>query len=197
MTTRRNLAVVLALIAGLIVIVFRLGGIVAAVIGTALVLGFIVWRLTTYHRPAGIEIITLYFLVIAGLNIHIQEEVLMDFHGAVLNLVGAEVHTDPRLFQFLVSGVGVSLHILMGIGLLYRNPVANYYACFVFAGPGFIEIVHYFFPLLQGGAYGYFPGMYTAWMPMLPGIIALWLLLTRYRRTTRPANLQRYPPEMG
>jgi hypothetical protein len=188
MTTPRNLVTVIALIIGLILIVFQLGGVVAVVVGTALVLGFIGWRLTTYHRPAGMEIVTLYFLVVAGLNIHIQEEVLMDFHGAVLRLVGARTHTDPHLFQFVVSGVGVSLHILMGIGLIYRNPVANFYAWFIFVGPGFIEIVHYIFPLLQGGPYGYFPGMYTAWIPVIPGIIAIRRLLAKYRQSPRPAG---------
>jgi hypothetical protein len=91
--------------------------------------------------------------------------------------------------------------------LFYRIPLAGFIAWFIFIGPGVAEFTHFIFPLLKPalspavtaaitaqvangrivaampnywiGATGhyYFPGLYTAVLPMIPGIYAIQRLL--------------------
>jgi malic enzyme len=92
---------------------------------------------------------------------------------------------------------------LTALGLFYRFPLAGFIAWFIFIGPGVAEFTHFIFPLLRPaiqpevaapvsaivsngrfmadmpnywlkatGVY-YFPGLYTAVLPMIPGVIAI------------------------
>jgi hypothetical protein len=92
------------------------------------------------------------------------------------------------------------LYSLTALGLFYRVPLAGFLAWFIFIGPGVAEFTHFIFPLLRPaiephlsvpvsravsngrfvadmpnywvhatGRY-YFPGLYTAVLPMVPGI---------------------------
>ena len=88
-------------------------------------------------------------------------------------------------------------------------PLAGFFAWFIFIGPGLAEFTHFVFPLLKPaldptvpaaitatvsngrhvaempnywiGATGryYFPGLYTAALPMIPGIYAITRLAGR------------------
>jgi hypothetical protein len=82
-------------------------------------------------------------------------------------------------------------------------PLAGFVAWFIFIGPGIAEFTHFIFPLVTpalepanpapidavingvridgmanhhvaGHGKYYFPGMYTAILPMIPGICAVW-----------------------
>jgi hypothetical protein len=99
--------------------------------------------------------------------------------------------------------IGPILYSLTALGLYYRVPLAGFMAWFIFIGPGVAEFSHFIFPLLQPaiaanlpdavsqtvsngtfvadmpnyyfrtmGNY-YFSGMYTAILPMIPGIFAI------------------------
>jgi hypothetical protein len=114
------------------------------------------------------------------------------------------------VFAFL----GPTLYALTALGLYYRIPFAGFVAWFIFIGPGIAEFTHFIFPLLRPaiepgvtstlsrqvsngrfvadmpnywiratGRY-YFPGLYTAILPMIPGIWAI-------RRLAFPAPRQR------
>lgn len=92
-------------------------------------------------------------------------------------------------------------------------PLAGFVAWFIFIGPGAAEFTHFIFPVLQPalhphvhepisqvvsngnfvaemknywlqttGSY-YFPGMYTAVLPMIPGI---WAIVRTFRNHHRP-----------
>lgn len=99
--------------------------------------------------------------------------------------------------------VGPAMYALTALGLFYSVRLAGFVACFIFAGPGVAELSHFVFPLLEPailprlsepisqavsngnfvasmpnywlGATGryYFPGLYPAALPMLPGIWAI------------------------
>ncbi len=113
-----------------------------------------------------------------------------------------------RIFVFILPVV----YYLTAMGLLLRVPLAGFVAWFIFIGPGVAEFTHFIFPLITPalepmnpaaisatingvsiaemenhwrgvtGKY-YFPGMYTAILPMIPGIYSIrWLFKNRNRQ---------------
>jgi hypothetical protein len=114
-----------------------------------------------------------------------------------------DISWTERSFLIVFAFVGPALYSLTALGLFYRVPFAGFLAWFIFIGPGVAEFTHFIFPLLQPairpelpgtisqavsngrfvadmrnyyigttGRY-YFPGMYTAVLPMIPGIWAI------------------------
>jgi hypothetical protein len=108
--------------------------------------------------------------------------------------------------------IGPVVYTLTALGLYKRVPIAGYIACFIFIGPGVAEFSHFIFPLLKPdllpdinatisqnvkGAFisgmpnywykttghFYFAGMYTAILPMIPGIYAIWTLIKAKQQT--------------
>ncbi len=112
---------------------------------------------------------------------------------------------DARFLQIFVF-ILPTVYYLTAIGLLLRIPLAAFVAWFIFIGPGIAEFTHFIFPLITPaleptnpapitavikgvsitdmanhhiavtGKY-YFPGLYTAIIPMIPGIYTVWWLL--------------------
>jgi hypothetical protein len=106
-------------------------------------------------------------------------------------------------FLLVFAFLGPAIYALTALGLYYRVPFAGFVAWFIFIGPGVAEFTHFIFPLLRPaiepgvtsalsrqvsngrfvadmpnywiGATGryYFPGLYTAVLPMIPGIWAI------------------------
>jgi hypothetical protein len=115
---------------------------------------------------------------------------------------------DERFLRIFVFA-GPIIYYVTAIGLLRRVPFAGFVAWFIFIGPGIAEFMHVVFPFIAPaiepanlapvtatigdetltalpnhyiGATGryYFPGMYTAVLPMIPGIWSVvWLLRQR------------------
>jgi hypothetical protein len=106
---------------------------------------------------------------------------------------------------------GPLLYTLTALGLFRRVPLAGFLMNFVLIGPGVAEFNHFIFPALRPdvqptaaasvqavvgrgqfmqnlpnfwvritGRY-YFPGMYTAILPMIPGIYGLFNLIRAAR----------------
>jgi hypothetical protein len=117
---------------------------------------------------------------------------------------------DERFLAIFVFALPV-VYYLTAIGLLLRIPLAAFVAWFIFIGPGIAEFTHFIFPLITpaldptnaapisstvNGVYihgmenhhfaltgrYYFPGLYTAVLPMIPGICSVWWL---FRNRTR------------
>jgi hypothetical protein len=160
----------------------RIGLAVVAIVSGAGVLAFVAWELTTYRRPADPRIVPVYLLTVACLHLHIMEEYLMGFAPRMSRLFGIPTLTE-QTFMISFAFIGIVLWILAGIGLLYRNPLANYAAWFMFSIP-VMETSHYIFPLIEGGPYHYFPGMYTAWLPMIPGFYGIYRLWRESRQNS-------------
>jgi hypothetical protein len=123
-------------------------------------------------------------------------------------------------FVMVFALVGPTLYTLTILGLYYRVPIAGFIAWFIFIGPGIAEFTHFIFPLLKPeldptnfepitrtikgipvkqmpnyyikttGHY-YFAGMYTAILPMIPGIYAIYRLSKEYRRNTNKGILEK------
>src|ERR1700724_1535390 len=172
--------------------------------GTA---AFVLWSLTYLRRPLMPEIVLPPFLLtVAALEIHMIEEYLTGFGPAMSRLFN--ISWSERSFLMIFAFIGPVLYSLTALGLFRRVPLAGFLMCFVLIGPGVAEFVHFIFPALQPdvqptvaasvqavvgrgqlmqnlpnfwvhvtGRY-YFPGMYTAILPMIPGIYGIRKLLT-------------------
>jgi hypothetical protein len=171
--------------------------------GTA---AFVLWSLTYLRRPVPAEVVLPAFLLtVAGLQVHLIEEYLTGFAPAMSRLFNISWSVNSYLMIFVF--IGPVLYTLTALGLFRRVPIAGFLMCFIFIGPGVAEFTHFIFPALRPdvqptvaasvqaivgrgqlmenlpnfwvhvtGRY-YFPGMYTAILPITPGIYGIRKLL--------------------
>jgi hypothetical protein len=171
--------------------------------GTA---AFVLWSLTYLRHPLRPRIVLRPFLLtVAALEVHMIEEYVTGFAPAMSRLFN--ISWTEHSFLMIFAFIGPILYTLTALGLLRRVPLAGFLMCFIFIGPGVAEFTHFIFPALrpdvqptvaasvqavvghgqfmQGlpnfwvhvtGRY-YFPGMYTAVLPMIPGIYGIRKLL--------------------
>ena len=173
-----------------------------AIVGGSGVVAFVIWQRSYLRRPFDPSVILpLFLLTVAALDVHMAEEYLARFGPAMSRLF--DISWTERSFLLIFAFVGPCLYALTAIGLYYRIPLAGFLAWFIFIGPGVAEFTHFIFPLLKPaldptlpaaitatvsngrlvaempnywiGATGryYFPGLYTAALPMIPGIYAI------------------------
>jgi hypothetical protein len=170
----------------------------------------IAWSRTYLKRPVAPEtILPIFLLTVAALEIHMTEEYLTKFAPAMSRLFN--ITWTERGFLLVFAFIGPALYALTAIGLFYRIRFAGFLAWFIFIGPGVAEFTHFIFPLVRPalspelpqtishvfpsgalvsdmpnyyigttGRY-YFAGMYTAMLPMIPGIYAIYTLLQNDR----------------
>lgn len=182
------------------------------IVGGSSVIALVMWIKYYLRKPLAPEVILpLFLLTVAALEIHMAEEYLTGFGPAMSRLF--DISWTERSFLIVFAFVGPALYSLTALGLFYRVPFAGFLAWFIFIGPGVAEFTHFIFPLLQPaiqpelpdtisqavsngrfvadmrnyyigttGRY-YFPGMYTAVLPMIPGI---WAIVRMVRN--RPAE---------
>ena len=190
------------------------------IVGGAGLIAFVIWQRTYVQRPTDPSVILpLFLLTVAALEVHMAEEYLTRFGPAMSRLF--DISWTERSFLLIFAFVGPCLYALTALGLYYRVPIAGFMAWFIFIGPGVAEFTHFIFPLLTPalsptvttpittavsnglvvadmpnywiGATGhyYFPGLYTAVLPMIPGIYAIIRLAGRGSVLARSGNEQR------
>lgn len=178
------------------------------IVGGSGIAAFVLWNLTYLRHPLTPEIVLPPFLLtVAALEAHMIEEYVTGFGPAMSRLFGIS-WSEPS-FLMVFAFIGPVLYSLTALGLFRRVPLAGFLMCFIFIGPGVAEFVHFIFPALrpavqptiaaavQAVVHGqlmhnlpnfwvrvtgryYFPGMYTAILPMIPGIYGIRQLL-RFR----------------
>lgn len=179
------------------------------IVGGSAVIGFFFWYFTYLKYPSDPKLILpLFALTVAGLQIHIVEEYLTGFGPAMSRLFA--IPWTERSFLIVFALVNPVICTLTTLGLYYKIPIAGFMAWFIFIGPGVAEFTHFIFPLIEPqleptnlnpitqtikgtevrnmpnycyqatGRY-YFSGMWTAILPMLPGIYAIYRLLKEHR----------------
>jgi hypothetical protein len=183
------------------------------IVGGSGAAAFILWSLTYLRRPLPPEVVLPAFLLtVAGLQVHLIEEYLTGFAPAMSRLYNISWSVSSYLMIFVF--VGPVLYTLTAFGLFKRIPLAGFLMCFILIGPGVAEFTHFIFPALKPdvqptvaasvqaivgrgqlmqnlpnfwvhvtGRY-YFPGMYTAILPMIPGIYGIRKLLTGARKAS-------------
>jgi hypothetical protein len=176
------------------------------IVGGSGAAAFVLWSLTYLRRPSPPEVVLPAFLLtVAGLQVHLIEEYLTGFAPAMSRLFNISWSVNSYLMIFVF--VGPVLYTLTALGLFRRVPLAGFLMCFILIGPGVAEFTHFIFPVLKPdvqptvvasvqavvgrgqlmenlpnfwmhvtGHY-YFPGMYTAILPMIPGIYGIRKLL--------------------
>ena len=172
------------------------------IVGGSGLVAFVIWQRSYLRRPVDPSaILPLFLLTVAALDLHMAEEYLARFGPAMSRLF--DISWTERSFLLIFAFVGPCLYALTAIGLYYRIPLAGFLAWFIFIGPGVAEFTHFIFPLLRpaldptmpaaitatvangrvvaempnywigGTGRYYFPGLYTAALPMIPGIYAI------------------------
>jgi len=179
------------------------------IIGGSALVGFFFWYFTYLKKPTDPKIILpLFVLTVAALQIHIVEEYQTGFGPAMSRLFN--IPWTEKSFLMVFALVGPTIYTLTTLGLYYKVPIAGFIAWFIFIGPGVAEFTHFIFPALQPhiqpanlapvtqsingtamvnmpnyyyhttGHY-YFPGMWTALLPMIPGIYSIYRLVKEHR----------------
>jgi hypothetical protein len=184
------------------------------IVGGSALVGLFCWRATNLRRAiTPVAATILFLLTTAALHVHMYEEHSALFGPAMSRLFGI-AFPDERFMQIFVFALP-TLYYLTAIGLLLRVPLAGFVAWFIFIGPGIAEFTHFVFPLIapalepanpaaidavingvriEGMANHhfavtgkfYFPGLYSAILPMIPGICAVWWMF-RNRRVASSA----------
>ncbi|MEC5171316.1 putative membrane protein [Chryseobacterium nepalense] len=202
-----SLAVVIIItITAPIVGYFSIGLPPVIIVGGSALIALICWQKTYLKNPVNPSVILpLFVLTVAALQIHIVEEYQMGFAPAMSRLF--RIPWSEKSFLMVFALVGPTVYTLTSLGLYYRIPIAGFVAWFIFIGPGVAEFTHFIFPLISPellphdphsltdsiagsvienmpnyyykttGTY-YFPGMWTAVLPMIPGCFAIVKLLT-------------------
>lgn len=187
------------------------------IVGGSGAIGFVIWIRTYLRRPLAPRIIlTPFLLTVAALELHMAEEYLTGFGPAMSRVF--DISWTERSFLMVFAFIGPAIYALTALGLFYRVPLAGFIAWFIFIGPGVAELTHFIFPLLEPalepelpaaisrtvsngtfvadmpnywiettGRY-YFAGLYTAVLPMIPGIWAIVRSLRAMRRAPGPAG---------
>lgn len=172
------------------------------IVGGSGLIALVLWIKTYLRKPLDSAIILpVFLLTVAALEVHMTEEYLTGFGPAMSRLF--DISWTERSFLLIFAFLGPTLYALTALGLYYRIPLAGFLACFIFIGPGVAEFTHFIFPLLRPaiqpdvagsisqavsngrfvadmpnyylkttGVY-YFSGLYTAILPMIPGIYAI------------------------
>lgn len=184
------------------------------IVGGSAIVGLVLWLWTYQHGPLPARAVLPPFLVtVACLEGHMIEEYFAGFAPAMSRLF--DISWTQEGFLLVFSFVGPVIYSLTALGLYRRSYLAGFFAWFIFIGPGVAEFTHFIFPMLKPaldpgdlrplstvvsnghyisnmpnyyfwttGRY-YFPGMYTAIMPMIPGIYGIAAAI-RARRKPEP-----------
>jgi len=173
------------------------------IVGGSGVVALVMWFRTYLRRPLDPKVILpVFLLTVAALEVHMTEEYLTGFGPAMSRLF--DISWSERSFLLIFAFIGPVLYSLTALGLFYRVPLAGFMAWFIFIGPGVAEFTHFIFPLLKPAiepnladtisqtvsngsfisnmhnyyfrttGHYYFSGMYTAILPMIPGIYAIY-----------------------
>lgn len=185
------------------------------IVGGSAIIGFFFWYFTYLKRPTDPKIILpIFILAVAGLQIHMVEEYFTSFGPAISRIFNVPWTEERFLLIFMM--ILPIIYTLTTLGLYYRVPLAGFVAWFIFIGPGVAEFTHFIFPIIQPhiepgnidtitrsiqgvevadmpnyyykttGTY-YFSGMWTAVLPMIPGIYVIYRL-TRLSRVSESEN---------
>jgi hypothetical protein len=161
---------------------YLLLGSIAAVVFLIFLLGSLAaWLATTYGRPADPRpMVVPYLLAVMLFFVHVAEEYYTGFWQALADLTGRPV---SEMGFLAVAGLIGPVFWLAGLLLLYRRAeIGNYLAWAFVLAMSVSELAHFVFPFMADGPLGYFPGLYTAVLPLIPATYVGFLLVRDSRR---------------
>lgn len=155
------------------------------VLSGSMLIAFVVWARTSLRYPPDPKrVLPIYLIVTALLMVHIGEEYLYKFGPRIAGITGTAWAEGEFLFSivFLVPLVWITGAALTAI----RHPIGGFITWFIFVGMILGEPTHLaVFPVLEGGRYHYFPGMWTALVPLVPAIWGMQVMVADYRQAHR------------
>jgi hypothetical protein len=188
------------------------------IVGGSGIVGSLLWWKTYLRRPLDPNVVLPPFLLtVAALEVHMIEEYLTHFGPAMSRLFN--ISWSERSFLMIFAFIGPAIYSLTALGLFRKVPIAGFFMCFIFIGPGVAEFVHFILPALRPdvapllaqnisgtvgsgrfitempnyyfGATGryYVSGMYTAILPMIPGIYGVTRLLKAPRDVAKKGDV--------
>jgi hypothetical protein len=167
------------------------------IVAGSMVAGFVVWLRTTLERPpAPGAVLPAYLLTLVLFLFHVVEEYAFDFAGRIA--AAAHVQWTEAQFVEVIVLLGPAIWIAGAIAIYRRHPLGNFIVWFFFIGMMLGEPTHLLvFPLMEGGRYHYFPGMWSALLPMAPAVYGIWRMLADDRvakstARTEPARAPRF-----
>ena len=157
------------------------GLLVVGIVGGSMVLGFVIWLRTTLWRPPSpAAVLPAYVLSLALFLLHVMEEYTFDFAGRIA--AAAHVTWTQAQFVEVIVLLGPAIWIAGVVGIYHRHPLGSFVIWFFFIGMILGEPAHLLvFPFLEGGRYHYFPGMWSALLPMAPAAYGIWRLVADNR----------------
>jgi len=155
----------------------RIGPAPVLIIGGSAAIAYFVWLATTYKHPVNPHtILPLYLAGVAAQMIHMAEEYATDFPGEFSRLFNLNLF-NRDFFAITFMGAFGALWLLTALGLLYRNPIANFMLWFFLIGPGLVNsVAHFSFPFFSGH-FHYFPGLITVLLPTIFTVLVIRVLL--------------------
>jgi hypothetical protein len=144
--------------------------------------GLVGWALTSLRLPTDPRrILPVYLITAAMLYLHITEEMVYGFGPRIGALTGTGWTEAQFIFEFVF--VLPLFWILGALALWFRHLLGGFMSWFIFVGMFLGEPTHLLvFPLAEGGRYHYFPGMWTAMLPMVMGFWGLHVILSDWRQ---------------
>ncbi|TPV96063.1 MAG: hypothetical protein B7733_06775 [Myxococcales bacterium FL481] len=172
----------LSLVASFVAVLGQQAGLMPTlIVGGSMLGGLVCWLLTTARIPAEPRrVLPIYAATVTLLMVHILEEYVTGFGPRIGQIIGSG-WSEP---QFVVMiGLVVPLFWIGSGTLVYlRNPLGNWILWFIWFGMILGEPVHLLvFPFLEEGHYSYFPGMWTALLPLVTAVWGMSVLVTDYR----------------
>jgi len=157
----------------------------AIIIGGSMLVGVVLWFFTTYRIPANPKrVLPIYLITISLLLFHICEEYLFAFGPRIAQLNGST--WSEVEFLTLIAFYLPVFWIMGAIGLYFRHPLGNAMIWFIFVGMAFGEPAHLLvFPIVEGGRYHYFPGMWSSLFPLVTAIWGMSVLIKDYREESK------------
>jgi len=185
-TIRWSVALVAIFIPAYATLLYSQAGLlVVGIVGGSMVAGFVIWLRTTLWRPpAPNAVLPAYLLALAFFLVHVTEEYTFDFAGRIAG--AAHVAWTQAQFVEVIVLLGPAIWIAGIIGIYRRHPLGNFIVWFFFVGMILGEPAHLLvFPFLEGGRYHYFPGMWSALLPLAPAAYGIRRLLADGEEDTR------------
>jgi len=192
--TRLSVAIVAVFIPTYATMLYLQAGLmVVGIVAGSMVAGFIIWLRTTVRRPpTPAAILPAYLLALALFLFHVLEEYAFDFAGRIA--AAAHVQWTEAQFVEVIVLLGPAIWIAGAVAIHHRHPLGNFIAWFFFVGMIVGEPTHLLvFPLMEGGRYHYFPGMWSALAPMVPAAYGIWRMLADDRAARRDVVVRPTP----
>ncbi|HEX5077099.1 MAG TPA: hypothetical protein VFW03_28070 [Gemmatimonadaceae bacterium] len=187
--SRREIRLSVALVAVFIVtygtiLYLQAGLMVVGIVVGSMLAGFVIWLRTTLVRPPEPSaILPVYLVTLVFFLLHVLEEYAFGFAGRIAAV--AHVRWTEAQFVEVIVLIGPAIWVAGAIGINKRHPLGNFIAWFFFVAMILGEPAHLLvFPFLEGGRYHYFPGMWSALLPLAPAAYGIWRMVTDDRAAT-------------